>query len=121
MTANATRCNNTPQGKRRPDTHPKPRAELFRSFRPLLQRNIHRLNGRHPFGDLALHEHGHFLRRHRLGLDGVPRQPIADFRRIRVETAADAAMLDLGSRTADLGGSAKTQAFTMAVIRAKRE
>ena len=38
-----------------------------------------------------------------------------------VEAAADAAMLDPGSRTADLGGSAKTQVFTKAVIRARRE
>jgi isocitrate/isopropylmalate dehydrogenase len=38
-----------------------------------------------------------------------------------IEAAADAAMLDPGSRTADLGGSAKTQAFTKAVIRAMRE
>jgi isocitrate/isopropylmalate dehydrogenase len=38
-----------------------------------------------------------------------------------VEAAADAAMLDPGSRTADLGGSAKTQVFTKAVIRSMRE
>jgi len=38
-----------------------------------------------------------------------------------IEAAADAAMLDPGSRTADLGGSAKTQVFTKAVIRAMRE
>ncbi len=38
-----------------------------------------------------------------------------------VEAAADAAILDPGSRTADLGGSAKTQVFTKAVIRSMRE
>src|SRR6266436_8393370 len=38
-----------------------------------------------------------------------------------VEAAADAAMLDPGSRTADLGGSAKTQVFTKAVIGSMRE
>lgn len=38
-----------------------------------------------------------------------------------IEAAADAAMLDPGSRTADLGGSAKTQVFTKAVVRAMRE
>src|SRR5260370_13312 len=37
------------------------------------------------------------------------------------ESAAAAAMLDPGSRTADLGGSAKTQVFTKAVIRSIRE
>jgi 3-isopropylmalate dehydrogenase len=38
-----------------------------------------------------------------------------------VEAAADAAMLDPASRTADLGGSAKTQAFSKAVIRSMRD
>src|SRR5262249_34090574 len=38
-----------------------------------------------------------------------------------IEAAADVAMLDPGSRTADLGGSAKTKVFTKAVIRAMRE
>jgi 3-isopropylmalate dehydrogenase len=38
-----------------------------------------------------------------------------------IEAAADAAMLDPAGRTADLGGSAKTQAFAKAVIRAMRE
>lgn len=38
-----------------------------------------------------------------------------------IEAAADEAMLDQGSRTADLGGSSKTQAFAKAVIRAMRD
>ena len=38
-----------------------------------------------------------------------------------VEAAADVAMLDPGSRTADLGGSGKTKAFAEAVIRSMRE
>jgi 3-isopropylmalate dehydrogenase len=38
-----------------------------------------------------------------------------------IEAAADVAMLDAGSRTADLGGSSKTQAFAKAVIRAMRD
>ena len=38
-----------------------------------------------------------------------------------IEAAADAAMLDPGSRTADLGGSGKTKAFTNAVIRSMRD
>jgi len=38
-----------------------------------------------------------------------------------LEAATDAAMLDPVGLTADLGGSAKTQAFTKAVIRAMRE
>jgi 3-isopropylmalate dehydrogenase len=38
-----------------------------------------------------------------------------------IEAATDVAMYDQGSRTADLGGSSKTQAFTKAVIRAIRD
>jgi isocitrate/isopropylmalate dehydrogenase len=38
-----------------------------------------------------------------------------------IEAAADEAMLDQNSRTADLGGSGRTQAFTKAVIRAMRD
>jgi 3-isopropylmalate dehydrogenase len=38
-----------------------------------------------------------------------------------IEAATDEAMRDQGSRTADLGGSSKTQAFTAAVIRAIRD
>ncbi len=38
-----------------------------------------------------------------------------------IEAAADEAMLDQGSRTADLGGSGKTRAFAKAVIRAIRD
>lgn len=38
-----------------------------------------------------------------------------------IEAAADAAMLDPASRTADLGGSGKTKEFTAAVIRSLRE
>jgi 3-isopropylmalate dehydrogenase len=38
-----------------------------------------------------------------------------------VEAAADAAMLDEGSRTADLGGHGKTTTFAQAVVRGMRE
>jgi len=38
-----------------------------------------------------------------------------------IEAAADAATLDPASRTADLGGSGKTKAFTKAMIRSMRE
>jgi len=38
-----------------------------------------------------------------------------------IEAATDEAMLDQGSRTADLGGSGKTRTFTKAVIRAMRD
>ncbi len=38
-----------------------------------------------------------------------------------IEAAADEAMLDQGSRTADLGGSCRTQTFAKAVIRAMRD
>jgi len=38
-----------------------------------------------------------------------------------IEAAADAAMLDPASRTADLGGSGKTKTFTKAVIRSLRD
>ena len=38
-----------------------------------------------------------------------------------IEAAADTAMLDPASRTADLGGSGKTKTFTKAVIRSMRE
>jgi isocitrate/isopropylmalate dehydrogenase len=38
-----------------------------------------------------------------------------------IEAAADEAMLDQGSRTADLGGSGKTQTFAKAVVRAMRD
>ncbi len=40
---------------------------------------------------------------------------------VSIEAAADAAMMDPGSRTADLGGSGKTKAFAEAVIRSMRE
>jgi 3-isopropylmalate dehydrogenase len=38
-----------------------------------------------------------------------------------IEAAADVAMLDQGSRTADLGGNSKTQAFAKAVVKAMRD
>ena len=38
-----------------------------------------------------------------------------------IEAAADRAMLEKGSRTADLGGSGKTRTFTAAVVKAMRD